>query len=96
MLVKLREARSQKTIIRFIPQSLIALVNFSKGTFEKKIIEPKRSATSENQVLQINDSLFLKKNDPRTARDCSGPPSFRKSRLKFRDFWVIELISINH
>ncbi|GAB5474197.1 MAG: hypothetical protein Mars2KO_22960 [Maribacter sp.] len=41
----------------------LALVNFSKGTFEKKIIEPKRSATSENQVLQINDSLFLKKND---------------------------------
>lgn len=41
----------------------LALVNFSKGTFEKELIEPRGFTVSENQVLQINDSLFLKKNN---------------------------------
>lgn len=41
----------------------LALVNFSDARFEEKPTSPKEFMTNENQVLQINDSLFLKKNN---------------------------------
>jgi DNA-binding LytR/AlgR family response regulator len=39
----------------------LALVNFSNQTTNKDLFETKAFSKKENQVLQINDSLFLKK-----------------------------------
>lgn len=39
----------------------LALLNFSKNTPEKNIFESQKINHSENQVMQIKDSLFLKK-----------------------------------
>ncbi len=39
----------------------LALVNFSNQTINKNLLESKVFSKEENQVLQINDSLFLKK-----------------------------------
>lgn len=39
----------------------LALMNFSKSVIERTLVQPKGFTSSENQVLKINDSLFLKK-----------------------------------
>ena len=39
----------------------LALTNFSKSTPERNLLDKARFAQEENQVLQIKDSLFLKK-----------------------------------
>jgi DNA-binding LytR/AlgR family response regulator len=41
----------------------MALVNFSKKTPEKVLLTKKEFKPNQNQVLQINDSLFLKKDN---------------------------------
>lgn len=41
----------------------LALVNFSNQTANKNLFESKVFSKEENQVIQINDSLFLKKDD---------------------------------
>lgn len=41
----------------------LALVNFSNQTANKNLFESKAFSKKENQVIQINDSLFLKKDD---------------------------------
>ncbi len=39
----------------------LALMNFSKNTVERTLVQSKGFSSSENQVLKIDDSLFLKK-----------------------------------